>query len=583
MPTEKNMMEELMDRLNEYKLGQGQLPEKYLALPVYGAGLENVGDEAGRPIYLPMNAIGPDELLIRHDADSICFSDIKVINQGQEHPRIYQNMKEDPVVLGHELTMTIVKVGDNLKDQYKPGQRFTIQADIYEDGVSYAYGYYYQGAMSQYGVVDARILHSDGGNNNLLPLLDTTGYAEGALAEPWACVVAAYGLDYRNTFQSGGIVWFIGANDDREFVIDIDFVKKSAPEKILVTNIPEKLTERIKALANDLGILFDHVSDIHSMDNESVDDIILFGYDQTIIVETSQKLKSHGVFCLMTVTKIVEPLPIDLGRVHYQRWLYVADTGLDFSVAYENGLKRNTLKPGGSVLFAGAGGPIGRMHVQRAIEFQDPPATIVCTDVSDLRLEDLRVTYADQAQQHGIEIIFSNPMKKESYQQTIGQIIDDGGFDDIVVLAPVPRLIEEITGYVAEDGLVNVFAGIARGTTVNIDFHKIVHEGVRYIGHSGSALEDMQMTLDKIQSKELNAGRTIAAVGSLHYGKEGLQAVKDAVYPGKVVIFNHIKEFPITPLEDFKEKLPSVYALFDNGEWTNAAEEEFLRIMLADR
>ncbi|HET59064.1 MAG TPA: hypothetical protein ENN32_01685 [Chloroflexi bacterium] len=570
-----------MDLLERYKNVQNELPEKYMALPVYGAGLENVGDEAGRPIYLPINSIGPDELLIRHDTDSICFSDIKVINQGQEHPRIYQNMAEDPVVLGHELTMTIVKVGDNLKDQYKPGQRFTIQADIYEDGVSYAYGYYYQGAMSQYGVVDKRVLNSDGGNNNLLPLDDTTGYAEGALAEPWACVVAAYGLDYRNTFQTDGTVWFIGANDDREFVIDVGFVKKAKPKKILVTNIPEKLTDRIKSLANELGIQFDHVSDINSLDDEVVDDIILFGHDAVIIATASQKLKSHGVFCIMTDQKIPEPVPVDLGRVHYQRWLYVADSGLDISKAYQNGLKRNTLKPGGKVLFAGAGGPIGRMHVQRAIEFQNPPATIVCTDVSDLRLEDLRSTYSNQAQQRGVETIFSNPMQKESYQETIGHIMDDGGFDDIVVLAPVPRLIEEITGYVAKDGLVNVFAGIARGTTVNIDFHKIVHEGVRYIGHSGSALEDMQMTLDKIQSKELNAGRTIAAVGSLHYGKEGLQAVKDALYPGKVVIFNHIKEFPITPLEDFKDKLPSVYALFDNGEWTNAAEEEFLRMMLA--
>jgi L-sorbose 1-phosphate reductase len=248
------MMEEKMDRLNEYKQGQGPLPEKYLALPVYGAGLENVGDEAGRPIYLPMDNIGPDELLIRHDADSICFSDIKVINQGQEHPRIYQNMAEDPVVLGHELTMTIVNVGDNLKGQYEIGQRFTIQADIYEDGVSYAYGYYYQGAMSQYGVVDSRILSSDGGNNNLLPLLDTTGYAEGALAEPWACVVAAYGLEYRNTLQPGGTVWFIGADDEREFEIDVDFVKKAAPKKILITNILENLTDKIKALAYDLGI-----------------------------------------------------------------------------------------------------------------------------------------------------------------------------------------------------------------------------------------------------------------------------------------------------------------------------------------
>ena len=42
---------------------------------------------------------GPDELLVRHDAVGLCFSDIKVIKQGQSHTRIFKDMKSDPVVL----------------------------------------------------------------------------------------------------------------------------------------------------------------------------------------------------------------------------------------------------------------------------------------------------------------------------------------------------------------------------------------------------------------------------------------------------------------------------------------------------
>ena len=38
----------------------------------------------GKPIEVPMPVYGPDELLVRHDACGICFSDIKVIRQGQE-------------------------------------------------------------------------------------------------------------------------------------------------------------------------------------------------------------------------------------------------------------------------------------------------------------------------------------------------------------------------------------------------------------------------------------------------------------------------------------------------------------------
>lgn len=567
-----------MDKLFTYIKGENPLPSEYLALPVYGAGIENVGDKDGKPIILPMNKIGPNEILIRHDADSICYSDIKVINQGQEHPRIYQNMAEDPVVLGHELTMTIMEVGENLKGQYKPGQRFTIQADIYENGVSYAYGYFYQGAMSQYGVIDARVLHSDGGNNNLLPLKDTTGYAEGALAEPWACVVAAYDLDYRKTFKKAGVLWVIGVGDERDFSIDNDFFTSSSPKEILLTDVPAQFAETLKSY----GVPTQTVDNIQSVDDETVDDIILLGFDADVLVTASQKLTKFGMFCVMNDQPISENIPLDLGRVHYQRWLYTASTGLEIADAYQNSLDRNTLKPGGKVLFAGAGGPIGRMHVQRAIEFQNPPKVIVCTDVSDLRLADLKETYGAQAEEKGIEIIFSNPMVKEDYKALIDSIMADGGFDDVIVLAPVPPLITEITGYIGKDGLVNVFAGIARGTSVNIDFSRIVFDNVRYIGHSGSGLPDMQLTLGKIESGELNTKRTVAAIGSLHYGRDGLQAVKEAKYPGKVVIFNHIKEFPVTALSDFEDKLPTVAALFDNGEWTNEAEQEFLKQMLAD-
>lgn len=567
-----------MDKLTRYIEGKQELPGEYLALPVYGAGLENVGDEKGNPIYVPMNEIGPDELLVRHDADSICFSDIKVIRQGQSHPRIYQDMATDPVVLGHELTMTIVKVGDHLKDQYHPGERFTIQADIYENGISYAYGYYYQGAMSQYGVIDQRILCSDGGNNNLLPLKKSTGYAEGALAEPWACVVAAYDLSYRNSFKKNGVLWVIGTADERPFNINQEFLKQSPPKEVWATNVSGHVME----IFDRIGLPVKVVESIESVPDESVDDIVLLGYDADILMAASQKLTKFGIFCVMTNHMISQKVSIDLGRVHYQRWLYIASSGAEIADAYSHGLQRNTLKPGGKVLFAGAGGPIGRMHVQRAIEFENPPKLIVCTDVSDLRLNDLKETYQAQAEENGIEIVFSNPAQQQEYLHLIDSVLNDGGFDDVIVLAPVPPLIEEVTGYAAKDGLVNVFAGIARGTSVKLDFNRIVFDHVRYIGHSGSGLGDMQLTLGKIESGELNAKRTVAAIGSLHYGRDGLQAVQEAKYPGKVVIFNHIKEFPVTPLSEFEKVLPSVAALFDHGEWTNEAEKEFLRLMLAE-
>ncbi len=78
---------------------------------------------------------------------------------------------------------------------------------------------------------------------------------------------------------------------------------------------------------------------------------------------------------------------------------------MDIAKAYNEIPVRASLKPGGKAWFVGAGGPMGRMHVQRAIQFANPPAVIVCSDVSDARLSDLCDSLAPEAKAKGIEFI----------------------------------------------------------------------------------------------------------------------------------------------------------------------------------
>ena len=54
-----------------------------------------------------------------------------------------------------------------------------------------------------------------------------------------------------------------------------------------------------------------------------------------------------------------------------------------------------------------------------------------------------------------------------------------------------------------------------------------------------------------------------------------------ATYPGKIVIFPAVPDFPLTALPDLRETLPGVYAKLAGGRtWTAAAEEAFLEAML---
>ncbi|MGC9520729.1 MAG: alcohol dehydrogenase catalytic domain-containing protein [Anaerolineae bacterium] len=584
------------DKLEEYRKGTKPLPDKNRIWPLYGAGFENLGKD-GKPIEVPMPEYGPDELLVRHDACGHCFSDIKVIRAGQEHPRIYRDMREDPVILGHEVSMTVVAVGDELKDQYDVGDRFIVQADIFVDGVGYAYGYEIQGGLSEYTVVDQRVLNGDHGNY-LIPVQPETGYAEAALTEPWACVIAAYELRYRTMLRPKGTMWVIGTDRAHDgYTISKGFDKQAHPAKLMLTNVPKAFDARLRAQAEELGIEIVDVPELPDPatvetddspaspaevtgSGKGVDDIIVLGADPDVIEQASPNLASYGIMAIVDNAPMARRVKVDVGRIHYNRWLYVGTTSSDIAKAYSAVPVRSTLKAGGDAWFVGAGGPMGRMHVQRAIESNEPPATIVCTDISDERLDDLCTTFKAEALSKDIEFICLNPMEKETYQAAMARF-KENGFDDIIVLAPVPAVIADAATYLAAEGVMNVFAGVPRGKYAEIDLSGAFLRQTRVIGHSASTIENMRSMLLQAETGQLSPNRSVAAIGSLEAAYDGLKAVAETAYPGKIVIYPHIKPLPLTAITELKDKLPAVYEKMRNGmEWTKEAEAELLRLML---
>jgi threonine dehydrogenase-like Zn-dependent dehydrogenase len=567
------------DKLQAYHEGTSPIGNTNRLWPLYGAGLENLGQD-GQPIEVPAPTWGPDELLIRHDAIGLCFSDTKVIKQGPNHPRIGRDMVKEPVVLGHEVSLTVVGVGENLRDAYKVGDRFIVQAEINVKGFNMAYGYRLQGGLSGYNVIDQRILNGDDGNY-LIRVQPATGYAESALTEPWACVTAAYGLKYRTGLKDGGTAWVVGSSAaaDKPYTISAGFDAASHPARLLLTNVPTAFEAWLRERSAALGIEVVAVEDPAAVD-VPVDDLILLAPDPELIEATSQKLADFGVCALIGEAPLARKVNVDVGRVHYNRWVYVGGTSPDVARAYADHPIRSALRQGGSAWFIGAGGPMGRMHVQRAIQVAGAPAVIVCSDVSDLRLADLQESYGAEAAEKGIEFICLNPMNKDAYAEGMARF-RTSGFDDVIVLAPVPALIADGATWLAPQGVMNVFAGVGRGTMAPLDLGEAYLRQTRVIGHSASSIDDLREMLFLAETGSLSPNRSVAAIGSLEAARDGMQALMDTTYPGKVVIYPHIKPLPLTAIGDLKETLPAVYArLKDGREWTNEAEAELLRLML---
>jgi len=562
------------DKLARYKRADAPLPETNQLWPLYGAGMENLGLD-GRPLRVPTPRPGPDELLVRHDAVGLCFSDIKVVQAGEAHPRIYRSMRQEPVVLGHEVSMTVVSMGDNLQGQYRVGDRFIVQADIFVNGVGYAYGYEIQGGLSQFSLIDRRVLAGDHGNY-LLPVQPDTGYAESALTEPWACVIAAYHLKYRTGVKPGGTTWVIGADpgDARRYTYNAPF----NPGRLMLTDVPAGTANRLKALAAGAEIIQE--ADLDRPPVGPVDDIIVLGADAEIVEHASPYLAPFGMLAVAARRPFPRPVEVDIGRVHYDRLVYLGTQESDLAQAYRKMPVRSALRPAGRAWFVGAGGPIGRMHLQRAIQHENGPHTIVCSDVSAARLADLQGSFRAEAEAKGLDLICVNPLDREAFQAAMAPF-RESGFHDIVVLAPVAAAVAEAAPYLAPAGVMNVFAGLTRGTKVSLDLSDAYLKDTRVIGHSASSIDDLRLMLRQTERGDLSPNRSVAAVGSLSAARDGLIAVQEAAYPGKVVIYPQIADLPLTPLPQLRDRLPSVYArLKDGREWTLAAENEFLRLML---
>ena len=151
----------------------------------------------------------------------------------------------------------------------------------------------------------------------------------------------------------------------------------------------------------------------------------------------------------------------------------------------------------------------------------------------------------------------------------------------MVALVPVPALIEQAAAHCADSGVLNIFAGVVRGTQCSLRLDDIYLRNIRWVGSSGSKISDMRETLRMAESGELLTANAVAAIGGLNAVYHGLELVKGQAVPGKIVIYPQIVDLPITRLSELHHVLPSVAAKMRDGKyWTIAAEEELLRVKL---
>jgi L-sorbose 1-phosphate reductase len=162
--------------------------------------------------------IKEDEILAKVVSDSICMSSYKAAMQGSDHKRVPDNVKESPVIIGHEFAGEIIEVGSKWQHKFKPGQKYSIQPAIYyEDGPvgilsAPGYSYPYIGGDATYVIIPKDVLEQD-----CLLVYNGPGYYPASLAEPLSCVIGAMHANYHT--KPGSYVHQMGIADGGKMAI----------------------------------------------------------------------------------------------------------------------------------------------------------------------------------------------------------------------------------------------------------------------------------------------------------------------------------------------------------------------------
>ena len=155
--------------------------------------LKNTGNLTLSEIATPR--CGPNEILIKIEACSICAADLKIVECGHRDLVL-------PRVPGHEIAGTIVQAGANVKG-YLIGQRVHIAPGIYCGECKYCradadnmceqmkiLGFHLDGGYAEYMLVPQRGV--DGGVISIIP--EQLSFEQACLAEPLACCINAVTL-----------------------------------------------------------------------------------------------------------------------------------------------------------------------------------------------------------------------------------------------------------------------------------------------------------------------------------------------------------------------------------------------------
>ena len=196
-----------------------------------------------------------DEILAKIVSDSICMSSFKAAEQGAAHKRVPDDVAQHPVIIGHEFCGEIVEVGKKWANEFKAGEKFSIQPAINYKGSLAAPGYSYQyiGGDATYIIIPNEVMEQ----KCLLPY-QGEAFFYGSVAEPMSCIVGGFHAFYHTTngvythkmgiVEGGNMAILAGVGPMGLGAIDYAIHGPRKPKLLVVTDIDDARLARAEQL-----------------------------------------------------------------------------------------------------------------------------------------------------------------------------------------------------------------------------------------------------------------------------------------------------------------------------------------------
>ncbi|MCL1996944.1 MAG: zinc-binding dehydrogenase [Defluviitaleaceae bacterium] len=205
---------------------------------------------------------------------------------------------------------------------------------------------------------------------------------------------------------------------------------------------------------------------------------------------------------------------------------------------------------GGNLAILAGAGPMGLGAIDYALHGPKQPAIVVVTDIDQTRLDLAQKIFTqEEAHSCGVKLYFVNTSTHGT--KHLMDITEGKGYDDIMVYAPIPSVLEDADSILAKDGCINFFAGPSnKDFYAKVNYYNVHYNASHIMGTTGGNVDDIKESIQLTEKGVINPAIMVTHVGGIDCIAETTKNLPN-IPGGKKLTYLHI-EMPLTAIEDFE-------------------------------